>query len=125
MSPKIELGEPQRKFEHELGDLLRGDEIQHIRVIGEPGIGKTRLVLETLRSAEDLAARCVYVPQAGMFQNGRLFNELLKADREYWVLLVIDECDEVDRASIWSALKGRRRVKLITIDHGPETSADG
>lgn len=124
MTPRLELGEPQRRFEQELRDLIRGDEIQHVRVIGEPGIGKTRLVLESIRSEEDLAARCVYVPQAGTFQNNGLFNELLKPDREYWVLLVIDECDPIDRASIWSALKGRKRVKIITIDHGPENSAD-
>lgn len=124
MTPKLELGEPQRRFEQEFCDLIHGDEIQHVRVIGEPGIGKTRLVLESIRSEEELAARCVYVPQAGTFQNNSLFNELLKPDREYWVLLVIDECDPIDRASIWSALKGRKRVKLITIDHGPENSAD-
>lgn len=124
MAPKLELGEPQRKFEQEIRDLMRGDEIQHVRVVGEPGIGKTRLVLEALRSEEDLAARCLYVPQAGAFQDSKLFNELLKVDREYWVLLVIDECDESDRASIWRTLKGRQRLKLITIDHGPEESAD-
>jgi len=124
MTPPLELGEPQRKFEQELQGMMRGAEIQHARVIGEPGIGKTRLVLEALRSAGDLAARCVYVSQAGLFQSSKLFNELLKTDREYWILLVIDECDDTDRASIWGSLKGRERLKLITIDHGPENSTD-
>ena len=43
---------------------------------------------------------------------------------DYSVTLVIDDCDDRDRASIWSALKGRSGIKLITIDHGPDETYD-
>src|SRR5690606_30734528 len=40
-------------------------------------------------------------------------------------ILVVDECRPKDRASIWNALKFRAgAMNLITIDHGPELSAD-
>jgi hypothetical protein len=38
--------------------------------------------------------------------------------------VVIDECAEKERASIWGALKGKKNLRLVTIDHGPEHSRD-
>lgn len=124
MSEHLALGAPQRSFIKRVTELLRGSDIQHIRVIGEPGVGKTRTVLEALQREEDLAPKTIYVRQADTFINGSLFNELLKPDRDYWAIVVIDECDEDDMASIYRLLKGRNRLKLITIDHGPELSRD-
>ena len=51
---------------------LQGSHYQHIRMIGEPGIGKTRLVLEAL-SVEDLAPMVIYSPHAEDFQRNPLF----------------------------------------------------
>ena len=123
MQVPLTLGDVQRKFLDDVRSAWRGHQIQHIRVIGEPGIGKTRLVLEAA-SEDDLRAATIYVPHAEDFQSSALFTELLKPDREYTANLVIDECDERERASIWNALKGKPHIKLITIDHGPETSFD-
>jgi hypothetical protein len=124
MTPKVSLGAAQKEFIRRVQTLLTGSDIQHIRVIGEPGIGKTRLALEAIKEMPLLSSRAIYVPHAEYFQNGRLFFELLKDDREYSAVLVIDECDDDDRASIFNALRGRLRIKLVTIDHGPELSAD-
>lgn len=123
MRSALKLADSQRKFIEDIRATLRGEEFQHVRIIGEPGVGKTRLVLEAV-SAEDTAPSVIYVPNAEDFQRSSLFNELLKADREYSVTLVVDECEEKERASIWSALKGRDRIKLLTIDHGPDESSD-
>ncbi len=123
MTFPLHAGETQEKFIDEIRGLLRGDKFQHVRIIGEPGIGKTRLVLEAV-SADDLAPSTVYIPHAEDFQRGQFFNELLRPDKQYFTCLVIDECGEKDRASIWSALKGKVNIKLVTIDHGPEYSAD-
>lgn len=124
MTPRVSLGAPQADFIQRVQTLLTGTDFQHVRVIGEPGIGKTRLTLEAIKELPLLSARAVYVPHAEYFQNGRLFFELLKDDREYSIVLVIDECDDDDRASIFNALRGRSRIKLVTIDHGPERSSD-
>jgi hypothetical protein len=123
MKTSLTLGEAQKNFIADIRSAWRGHQVQHIRVIGEPGIGKTRLILEAA-SSEDLSPVTVYVLHAEDFQTSSLFNELLKVDRQYTVHLVIDECEERERASIWNALKGKPHLKLITIDHGPETSTD-
>lgn len=123
MKTFLRLGEAQRKFIGDVRGAWRGQQIQHVRVVGEPGIGKTRLVLEAA-AEEDLRAATIYIPHAEDFQKSALFNELLKPDRQYTVNLVVDECEENERASIWNSLKGKPHIKLITIDHGPEASAD-
>lgn len=124
MTPRVSLGAPQTEFIRRIQEILTGSEVQHARIIGEPGIGKTRLALEAIKELPVLSAKAIYVPQAEYFQNSRLFFELLKDDREYSAILVVDECDDDDRASIFKALRGRPRIKLVTIDHGPELTAD-
>ncbi len=123
MQGVLQLGSEQEKFIKEIRTALRENAVQHIRIIGEPGIGKTRLVLESV-SDDDIAPSVVYVPSGEAFQKSKLFKELLKPDRYYSVTLVIDDCDNRDRASIWSALKVRKGIKLITIDHGPDETHD-
>ena len=123
MQVKLELGNEQIDFINEIRRALQEDTVQHIRIIGEPGIGKTHLILESV-STEEIAPSIVYVSTGEDFQKSKLFNELLKPDRHYAVTLIVDDCDNRDRASIWSALKGRSRVKLITIDQGPEETRD-
>jgi hypothetical protein len=123
MLPKLHIASDQTKIINTIQNTLWEGKYQHIRVIGEPGIGKTRLVLEAL-SADDLAPAVLYAPHAEDFQHGSLFNELLRVDTKYYAILVIDECTERDRASIWNALKGKQNIRLVTIDHGPERSRD-
>lgn len=123
MQGKFELGGGQETLIKDIRAALQENAVQHIRIIGEPGIGKTRLVLETL-DVDEIRPSVVYVPTGEDFQKSKLFNELLKPDRTYSVTLVIDDCDNRDRAQIWSALKGRSNIKLITIDHGPEETYD-
>ncbi len=123
MSLGLQLADSQKGFVEDIRSTVRGAEFQHIRVIGEPGIGKTRLVLEAM-SADELSSATIYVPLAEDFQKSQLFNELLRPDRRYYAQLVIDDCAERDRASIWHAIKGKPNIKLITIDHGPESSSD-
>ena len=123
MRVALQLGSEQEELIKEIRAALHENAVQHIRVIGEPGIGKTRLVLEAV-SIDDIAPSVVYVPRGEEFQKSKLFKELLKPDRYYSVILVIDDCDDDDRTSIWSALKGHSGIKLITIDHGPDETYD-
>lgn len=119
----LELGDQQNKLIDDIRKTLQDNATQHIRIIGEPGIGKTRLILEAL-SIDEIAPSVIYVPTGEDFQKSRLYNELIKPDRHYYATLVIDDCDNDDRSSIWGTLKGLNRLKLITIDHGPESSFD-
>ncbi len=123
MHDDLELGEEQKQFIKNIQNSLEGNTIQHIRIIGEPGIGKTRLVLEAVYD-ENIAPSVLYVPTGADFQKSKLFHELLKPEFPRSVTLVVDDCDEHDRSSIWSALKGRNGIKLITIDHGPDETHD-
>lgn len=124
MSLPLHLGEDQERLIKEIRTCIRGDTVRHVRVIGEPGLGKTRLVLQAM-SVEDLAPQVVYVPHAEDFQRCQLFNTLLRSDNDYFVILVIDECSVKERASIWDAMRRRSdRCRLITIDHGPEDIRD-
>lgn len=123
MKYALHLATAQSEFVNAIRSAIRGVNNQHVRVIGEPGIGKTRLVLEAL-SVDDLASEVIYISNAEDFQNSRLLNELIRGDVTYSVTLVIDECVEKERTSIWSALKGKSGIKLVTIDHGPERTGD-
>jgi len=123
MRPDLISSASQIQFIEEARATLSKGDFQHIRVIGEPGIGKSRLVLEAV-SADDLAPTVMYVANGDDFQKNPLFNELLRPDLQYVVTLVVDDCGERDRSSIWRTLKGRAGIKLVTIDHGPEVSSD-
>ena len=80
MQGVLQLGSEQEKLIKEIRAALHENAVQHIRVIGEPGIGKTRLVLESV-SDDDIVPSIVYVPSGEEFQKSKLFNELLKPDR--------------------------------------------
>ena len=123
MQGKFEYGSDRETLIKDIRAALLENAVQHIRIIGEPGIGKTRLVLETLDD-DEIRFSVIYVPTGEDFQKSKLFNELLKPDRTYSITLVIDDCDNRDRAQIWSAIKGRSSIKLITIDHGPDETRD-
>ena len=123
MQLPLHLGKEQKDFVSDIRTTIQHSSYQHIRIVGEPGIGKTRLIFESV-SQEDIAPSIIYVPTGEDFQKSRLFNELLKSDRSYSATLIVDDCDNRDRASIWSALKGKNELKLITIDHGPDESHD-
>lgn len=123
MQGEFEPGSERETLIKDIRAALQENTVQHIRVTGEPGIGKTRLMLETL-DIDVIRPSVIYVPTGEDFQKSKLFNELLKPDRTHSATLVIDDCDNRDRAQIWSAIKGRSSIKLITIDHGPDETRD-
>ena len=104
-------------------DLRRNDDTIHVRVLGEPGIGKTRLILEATR-ADDLAPLVVYCT-AAQFRD-KLMREILREGSHFSVIVVIDECDPDGRSYIWNKLKHREpRLKVVTIYNDHEEEASG
>ena len=105
-------------------ELRRNDDTVHVRVWGEPGIGKTKLVLEATRT-EDLSPLVIYC-SASQFRDSDLMIQLLRDDNHFSAILVIDECDPDSRFYIWDKLRYRGpRIKLITIYNDYEERAGG
>lgn len=123
MRTEMALGQLQQELIANIRETIADNSAAHVRLVGEPGIGKTRLALEAL-SHRDIAPTVVYVPTGEDFQRSRLFKELIRSERKYPLTIVVDDCDEQDRASIWGSLRGKPSVKLLTIDHGIERTSD-
>ena len=117
-------GQSQEDLIAQIRDELRvTDRAAHIRVWGEPGIGKTRLVLEATETKE-FSPLVIYCRSAAQFESGTLMNAILYNDH-LSSIIVIDECDPGSWARIWNELKHcGPRIKLITIynDYEVQTS---
>jgi Holliday junction resolvasome RuvABC ATP-dependent DNA helicase subunit len=75
MVQPLQISEEQAQVIKTVRDELRGTKYKHIRLIGEPGLGKTRLALEAL-TAEDLGPLVLYVPHADDFQRSQFLNHV-------------------------------------------------
>ena len=97
---------------------------KHIRVLGEPGLGKTRLVLEALR-VPHIAPSVLYLRHGSKFGQTALFRQLLRTGWTKPLVLVLDDLSESEMFDIWRHLKTRcGAMKLITLDHGHDESHD-
>ena len=115
MATALIEGASQRGVIDSIRSALRDASAVHLRILGEPGIGKTRLALEATR-AEDLAPQVIYCRAASIFTDSQLMNELMRDDNIFTAILVVDECDPESRARIWNRLRGiSDRIKLITL----------
>ena len=105
-------------------ELRQDNDTVHLRVLGEPGIGKTKLVLEATRT-DDLSPLVIYC-SASQFRDSPLMDQLLRDDNQFSAILVIDECDTDSRSYIWNKLMHRGpRIKLITIYNDYEEKSRG
>lgn len=111
----------------ELIDLIRAGvegDAKHIRVLGEPGLGKTRMVLEALR-APHIAPSVLYLCHGSKFVQTALFRQLLRAGWTKPLVLVLDDLSESEMSDVWRHLKTRcGAMKLVTLDHGRDESHD-
>jgi hypothetical protein len=97
-----------------------GLDATHIRILGDAGVGKTRLALEASR-AEDIAPLTLYASGPEALETSDLFADILKTDNQAEAVLVVDECDGDSSRRLWNQLKGKgRRIKLVTVDNTPE-----
>jgi hypothetical protein len=102
---------------------LQGD-IKHIRILGEPGLGKTRIVLEAVKDP-DIAPYVLYIQHGSRFSQTILFRQLLKSGYVKPLVLVIDELPEHELADIWRHLKPRcGSLKIVSLDHGTDETYD-
>ena len=103
--------------------LRVNDKPVHIRIIGEPGIGKTRLVLEATKT-DDLLPCTMYVEDPTKLKGRDFINEISRTDNESNLILVVDECNSHEQASIWNRLESKSpNIKLVTIFNEPDDSS--
>ncbi|MFZ6648468.1 hypothetical protein ACO0LO_22280 [Undibacterium sp. TJN25] len=99
-------------------------ETKHIRVLGETGLGKTRIVLESVKD-ENIAPYVLYIQHGSLFGQTKLFRQLLKAGYDKPLILVIDELPEFELSDIWRHLKPLcGSLKIVSIDHGRDETHD-
>jgi len=99
-------------------------ETKHIRILGEPGLGKTRIVLESVKD-ENIAPYVLYIQHGSQFGQTRLFRQLLKTGYDKPLVLVIDELPESELSDIWRHLKPRcGSLKIVSLDHGRDETHD-
>lgn len=123
MSNAFVPSKEQTEIIEQIQDGLRGS-AKHIRVLGEPGLGKSRIVLEAVRHAE-IAPIVLYFEHGSQFGQSKIFRYILKSKTEYPLVLVIDELPEHEIAELWAHLKGRcGALRLITLDHGRDDTHD-
>jgi hypothetical protein len=123
MSNSFEVFKDQSDLIDQIRQALFGS-AKHVRVLGEPGLGKTRLVLEALRD-ENLAPIVLYIEHGSMFGSTRLFRQLLKSPYNKPLILVLDELPEQEMAEIWRHLKARcGALKIVSLDHGTDETQD-
>ncbi len=102
---------------------IEGD-TKHIRVLGEPGLGKTRMVLEALR-APHIAPSVLYLCHGSKFGETALFRQLLRIGWTKPLVLVLDDLAEPEMSDVWRHLKTRcGAMKLVTLDHGHDEGHD-
>lgn len=94
--------------------LLREDDTKDIRVSGFPGNGKTRSVLEAVRSPE-LEAQVLYFTKPSLALETNNLNEIALEDGLQGII-IIDECDRVSHASALAIIeRSKSNFKLVTI----------
>ncbi len=116
MKPTLHLGEPQERFIRDFREDLRADNRPtHIRTLGEPGIGKTKLVLEATNT-DDLKPITIYLEDPEKIDGMDFLNRISGIDSESNIILVVDECDFKSQARIWNRLEHKSpKIKLVTI----------
>ena len=93
-----------------------------LRVISDPGIGKTRFILEALR-VDDLAPLVIYAKAQAFLSSDLLVNYLSREDNTFQAIAVIDECNLTQRIDILNKLSSHStQIKLITIYNEVETT---
>lgn len=114
-------GSEQEELISDLRTALRHEEEPiHIRIWGEAGIGKTRLILEAT-DTDDLRPLVVYCA-ATLFRDSDLMTEISRGG--FSVILVLDDCDPDTRAYVWNRFRHHSpRVRMISIYNEKDDSS--
>ncbi len=124
MRRPLKLGVDQEKLIDRLrNELRKHDDAVHVRVCGQAGIGKTRIVLEATRAA-DLAPLVAYYGTATELRDDGLRSTLQREGSDLSILIVVDDCDPEYAVEFWNDFRHcGPRVKLISLYQDREQSS--
>lgn len=123
MSYAFKPGDKEDEFMRRLRDALLDDRSLHVRVTGEPGSGKTRLVLEATRD-DRLRGRVIYADGPIFVQ--RMLNHVSRGGTGGAAnsIIVVDDCGRLEQADIWNKAKNSSRIRLVSIHSEKDESRD-
>ena len=99
-------GQSQEKLIEKIqNELRRSDQAVYVPVWGDPGVGKTRLVLEATKT-DDLSPLVIYCDSAAQFESSVLMDAIC-SDNNLSAIVVIDGCEPRNQIRIWDELKGQ------------------
>ena len=108
------IGEDQQALIKGIRESVVSTQTEPLRLLGDPGVGKTRTALEALSEVEHRST-VIYAENPSALPDGFL-NRFLQNDNDEHAILVVDECEPSQRSGIWNKVKEvADRVKLITI----------
>ncbi len=88
----------------------------HVCLTGEPGAGKTRMVLEATR-ARDLAPLVVYCASIQQSRQSGIVDLIIHEPQRH-AIVVVDDIEPQDAQSLWNEFEHQgARIKLITLQH--------
>lgn len=113
--PAFQIDESRKNIINGIVDLIKNrSQATCIHLDGINGIGKTRLILEALRTADAASFTFYAMTPEAIPEN--LFNFIQSRTSINKLILVVDECDEKDFRSLWTrAQQGKSQIILITI----------
>lgn len=127
MTPEVlSLGDAQNRIIKEMRtQLLTNMEALHLRITGESGIGKTRLVLEVLDD-EQLRPLVIYTDNPAQLESQGFLSHVAMPDNHLEIVLVLDECSTITAMRFWNRLQTLgRRIRLITIYNEEDAERNG
>lgn len=108
-------GDKQTNFIDQVREELRKDtDPVDVRIIGNPGSGKTRIVYE-ITNTKDLESSVLYFKNPGDLKHNHFIQRLLR-EKDAHAILIVDECDIYEKNELWNHISTvSQRIKLVTI----------
>lgn len=122
MSCRIKMTEAQKETANEIQSSLSEHPVTPVRVLGPRGIGRTRLVLESLRTG-DSSESVIYAerPDNSLYELIRHFQH---ADTQETCILVVDDCPRRIHSELIDKLdENLGNISVVTIGDGTQESA--
>ncbi len=104
---------PKNNIVNKMRDAIEAQEFKHIRIIGEPGIGKTRFIYEVINKTH-LAPISLYCKQPQNLINDPIISYIYEHSIKEKLILIVDECNAEIRSRLHEKLQHSSTI-LITI----------